>query len=361
MGNEINSHITGPLKEPMLIIASFAVLIFMQLTIMLLIRIRKEKGIKLKAIQEEAYFWLILGFALSKLFYIVGDFHIDVAFRREIYNIAYVMQWAGVFGFSFMLERNKKFITKYIFSSISLILSVGFIFVIFLVPDLVQSYSILFYLIYVIIFITFVKIGIIDFYKKNVIGNYKLPVISFITGGFMVLFGFTLASDIAINLFGLQIRILGDIFEIIGFIFLYYFFITSPSFSEYEWQDKIDSLFITHKSGLVLYSRNFREKKNLMDHTVVGGSITSVKIFLEMITEIKGDSVIEKEGKIVIIHPVRKIIGILICDEKLKSLQTLLNNFTKKVCTIYQKILEDWDGELSVFRPIENIVKEFFY
>lgn len=361
MSNEINSHISGPLKEPMLIIASFAVLIFIQLAIMLLIRIKKERGIKLKAIQEEAYFWLILGFTLSKLFYIVGDFHIDVAFRREIYNIAYIIQWLGVFGFSFMLERNKKFIKKYIFSSASLLLSAGFIFVIYLMPNLIQSYSLLFYLIFVIFFIVFVKIGIIDFYKKNVIGNYKLPVITFTTGGLLVLTGFTLASDIAINLFGLQIRILGDIFEIIGFIFLYHLFITSPSFSEYEWQDKIDSLYITHNSGLLIYSKNFRENKGKVDHTLVGGSITSVKIFLEKITEIQGDSVIEKEGKIVIIHPIYNITGILICDEKLNSLQILLKNFTKKICTIYRKVLEHWDGDLNVFRPIENIVKEFFY
>ena len=84
-------------------------------------------------------------------------------------------------------------------------------------------------------------------------------------------------------------------------------------------------------------------------------------MFLEKITEIQGDSVIEKEGKTVIIHPLDKIIGILICDEKLNSLQILLKNFTKKINLIYKKVLEDWGGDLTIFRPIENIVKEFFY
>ena len=67
-------------------------------------------------------------------------------------------------------------------------------------------YSLLFYAMFLIFFLTYVKVGIIDFYKKNSIGKYRIPVITFITGAFMVFLGFSLATDIAINTFGLPIR-----------------------------------------------------------------------------------------------------------------------------------------------------------
>ena len=81
---------------------------------------------------------------------------------------------------------------------------------------------------------------------------------------------------------------------------------------------------------------------------------------LETVSASEDISIIEKKGKIVIIQPGKYIYGVLICDENLNSLQILLSNFIEKIETIYSNVLENWDGDLKVFKPINDFAKEIF-
>jgi len=55
--------ITGPLKEPLLIMESFIVFFFLELAAILWMRVKSEKINELK-IQEKAYIWLFFGYAI---------------------------------------------------------------------------------------------------------------------------------------------------------------------------------------------------------------------------------------------------------------------------------------------------------
>ena len=89
--------------------------------------------------------------------------------------------------------------------------------------------------------------------------------------------------------------------------------------------------------------------------------MTSIRMMLQELIDKRGASIIEKEGKVVIIQSGTLINGVIICDERLNSLQILLNNFIKKVEEIYQGILKQWKGNLEIFQPIDNIVQDFFF
>ena len=86
----------------------------------------------------------------------------------------------------------------------------------------------------------------------------------------------------------------------------------------------------------------------------------TLKLLIEQVTRKEGISMIEKEGKIVIIQPRKYVTGVLITDEKLISLNNLLNKLMEKIETVYMGILPEWDGDLNIFLPIENMVKKIF-
>ncbi len=176
----------------------------------------------------------------------------------------------------------------------------------------------------------------------------------------MLVLGFGLTTTLMINLFGLGIRLLGDIFQIIGIILFGLFFISVPSFSEIDWQKRIDNVLIMHKSGRLIYKKFFRTENIRANESLIAGVMTSLEMMLERVTHEKSVLTIEKKGKIIIIQPGKFINGLLICDENLKSLQILLNNFIEQIELIYSKVLETWDGDLKVFIPINDIANDIF-
>ena len=149
--------------------------------------------------------------------------------------------------------------------------------------------------------------------------------------------------------------------QLFGLFILFLFFISIPSFLEYDWQKKIDSLYIIHKSGLLIYTKSFIGEDESPYNSSISGIITSLKMMLEHISNKEDISVIEQKGKIIIIHPGSYIYGVLICEVNLDSLQILLSNFIEKIEIIYSNILKEWDGDLKVLRPIDAIIKEYFY
>ncbi|MFX1257249.1 MAG: hypothetical protein ACFFAN_05295 [Promethearchaeota archaeon] len=196
---------------------------------------------------------------------------------------------------------------------------------------------------------------------KRVQKHFNLSLFEFIIGLFLILIGCLFSIDLIVKILSLNFRLLGDVFQIIGVIFLALYFISVPTLSEYDWQEKIDNVLIIHKSGLFIYKKFFHETTTPINDSLVSGVISLIEMALEKITHKEEISIIEKEGKTIIIQPGQYIIGVLICDETLNSLLILLNNFINKIETLYSNILSNWDGELKIFKPIDDIAKEIFF
>ena len=195
---------------------------------------------------------------------------------------------------------------------------------------------------------------------KSALGNYRANLLIFSLGIILIAGGYQLTTRALVSIFGYEIRLIGDISQLIGIVFIYQFFTAIPSFSEFDWQEKIESVLIMHKSGLFIYKKSFREQGVEIDGSVLSGTMTSLTLLLEKLTKKEGLSIIEQRGKYIIIDPGEFLFAAIICDENLASIRLLLHKFLTKIETIYNDVLSNWDHDLKVFEPIEDIAREFF-
>ncbi len=356
---EFTRKIEGPLREPLLILEWVVFALFLELAFVFLIRTANQKK-SLKNLQDKSYISLFLGFSFSKLFYMIGDYYVPLSLRMLFYNIAYFIMIVGLFFFIYNLEIYKVFVKKFLFTRVIIVFLIGFFLLLLVAPQFTQNYSYSFFAIFAVFLLIYIRAIVLEFYVKLKLGIIKHFVV-FCGGTFQIIVGYALATDFAASLFGLGIRIMGDHLEIFGFFLLFLFFISIPSFSEYDWQDKIDSIYITKKDGLFLYKRSFRRTESDVDQNIIAGMLTSIKLILQELTEKKGVSIIERENKILIIYPSEYVNGVVICNQNLISVQILLKKFVEKIEAVFLNIFENWSGDVPISSAFEDISKEIFY
>lgn len=354
------NKIEGPLREPLFILEWVVFFLFLELAFIFIFRIQTQEK-QLKNLQNIAYFSFFFGFSISKVFYILGDYFAPISSRMIFYNFAYITLMIGVFFFVYTLEKYRIFLKKLFFTKIFVVIILVFIIVSLIAIDYTQTFSTMFYFFFIVFIIVYIKTIISDFYIKKKLGNFKRDFTTFCLGVFFIVVGYALATDMAAKMFSLYARLAADHLEIIGAFLLFLFFLSVPSFSEYDWQEKLDSVYIINKDGLLIYKKSYRTSQINLDQNVAAGMLTSVKMVLQELTERKGISIIEKEGKIIIIHPRELINGVIICDENLISLQILLKKFVERVEAVFYSFLQNWNGDMGTFDLIEKIATQIFY
>ena len=353
--------ITGPLKEPLLILEWIIFFLYLEAGIIFYIRVKDIKK-KLRNMQERAYICFFFGYSFMRLFIIIGDFYFNaVNTRLMFYNIGYIIGMIFALLFFYRMEQYQIFFRKFLFTriySVVLILSIIFLFIL-------TGYLriIVFFLTWILTFL-FVVFYMKKFASNNKIKrvqkHFNLNLLELLIGFFSIIIGTAFTIDLVVDILDLNFRLIGDVFLIVGILFVMLFFISVPTLSEYDWLEKIDSVLIMHKSGLFIYKKLFREDLSPLNDTLVSGAISIIEMALEKITSKEEVSIIEKEGKTIIIQPGKYVFGVIICDEGLNSFQILLNDFIEKIEAIYSNVLPNWDGNTKVFSPIENIANEVF-
>jgi hypothetical protein len=177
--------------------------------------------------------------------------------------------------------------------------------------------------------------------------------------------GYILSMDELTEFLGLQIRLLAIIIQLIAIILIFSFFRNIPPFYEFNWRDKIESIFIMNKDGICLSNRFYTDAVEIADRFLITGSLTSVNIMLNEIVNPKDYdlyelSIIKKKGKIINIFTAEKLIGVLISKEELEFFKYNLKSLVLKIEQVYANILAKWDGDLSIFTPIGNFIDEIF-
>lgn len=337
------------------------ILTSMEIGFIFLIRYLKQDK-ELRNIQELGYSSLFLGFSIMWIFYIFSDYYspneILTPFliwnhgnvRALFLNFGYFSMLTGGLIFFFCIEKYqillfKRFIITIILAGIALIFIIFFIFDI----QLTQTLATIVMPSFLVFFLKYM----IEFIRKV---NVKEKILIF--SGFMFLiFGFFCTTDIVVSLFGFEIRIIGSLFQLISIIFLSRFFITLPPFSEFDWQEKIEELFIIDRGGICLYSRDF-VKKTVYDENLTSAAISGIDTMLQELMDAKGISVIKKKGQIVIIYPSNLVSGVLFSSEDLNMAKFFLKELVEKFETIYSNILKDWAGDISIFKPVDKIVND---
>ncbi len=355
--------ITGPLKEPLLIIESFIVIFLLELGIIFWIRAKSEEINDLKSLQERAYSWLLIGYSIMWFFIIIGDHFVEPIYLRTlILNIGFFIQIICLCAFFRIMENDKNYLKKYLFTKICIILIVIYIFIVIVFIHYAAFMVSAFWILLAVFTIIYLKKINSNLYVKQEVGDFKLISLKFCLGFILTSLGYQLTTRFIVKIMGLNIRLFGDILQLVGLIFMTLFLFSVPSFTEYEWRDQINYISIMHKSGLFIYKKSFKDKISLVvDESMITGRLTTIKMMLEEFGDSKSISIIRKKNRTFIIEPGKFIYGVLICDKELEALKILLRKFIEKVEMIYDNILRSWDGNLKIFRPIEDIAKEFFF
>ena len=350
----------GPLREPLIILESIILFFFLELACYFWFRVRSHDK-EIKSLQEKAYIWLFLGLYFMLIFYIVADFFADTPETRTLFlNFGYFGEMFGSFIFLYIMENQVVFIKKHLITTIFGIMMTIHIILFFTAIQYTQTVSWVFLYLLILFLFLYIRALTSKIHLKDPQGKFNWDLIKIFTGFFCLCFGFALTTDFAISLFGLGIRLLGDILQLFSILFISLFFTSVPSLLEYYWQEKLESIFLLMKSGLCIYYKFFREQIEGLDETLVSGQLATVRIILEEITDSEGVTIIEKQEKTTVIQPGQFIIGVSISDEHLNSIQILLKTFVEKIEKIYYKIFKIWDGNLSVFKPIEKIANDIF-
>ncbi|MFX1502174.1 MAG: hypothetical protein ACFFDH_14515, partial [Promethearchaeota archaeon] len=178
----------------------------------------------------------------------------------------------------------------------------------------------------------------------------------------LILIGYVFSMDLILQVFGLIIRFVGIILQLIAIALIFIFFRKIPPFFEFDWQDKIEDIYILNNTGICLFAYSFLSKTKILENQFVSGTLASMNIMLnELIKSKSADiSVIRKFEKTLVLFSGNFITGVLICKEELKFFIHNLRKLILKIEEIYSSILIKWDGDLTIFHPIKNIIDEIF-
>jgi len=366
---DVEFPIIGQLRMPLLIIEYTFMIICFELGIIYLIKYRKQKE-EMKPLQIIGYASLFFSYSLMTLFFIIADYYtsdvIETPFiiwrqgsvRAIFLNLGYFSLIIGVFLFIFVMENYKIYaFKKYFFTKCFLILIIIFSIFFFIDIQLTQNLALMFWP----LFFLFLVIYIVDYVKiaktneKVILKELKILSIFLLLG-----FGFFLTTDASIGILGLGSRLIGSIIQLIAVVLLFFLFLSLP-LSELDWQGKIEEIWVLIKGGICLYHKNFKKKIEFVEEDLISGAIASVGMMLNELSTSKGKlSIIKKKGKAVYVFTSDYITAVLICKEELNIINFLLKKFVQKFEAIYYKVLIDFDGDKTIFTPVDSIVKEIF-
>lgn len=357
----IQFPIQGEFREILIVIEMLIVVLNIQFGIIYFNRFIKQKGTK-----NYLYLgWTILFscFAITFFSFIIGDFYTSSDYRSIFLNFGYIFTGSGEILLSFYAERelkSKNYIITIIISSLLLILVVNLIFN-FIVASII---SIFFWVLFLVLLIMYSNKFISKIEQKR---RLRLNVYGFVTAASITILGWAGISDLGTAIFGIFVRLIGDIFIITGMTLISLLFLGLPRLSEINWMEKVNSLYIMHNSGRALYNYSFKEEKDLDEDAfdsrsqLIAGGLTSV-------TQVISNLIQSKEKLEIVDHGDKKImfeygdytINVLIVDEILDILRIKLKNLTKDIETLYQNQLDSWDGDVDKFSLLKSITQQHF-
>jgi hypothetical protein len=209
-------------------------------------------------------------------------------------------------------------------------------------------------------------VSFIALYLYSLLSKQKAKLWNFIKfySSFSILIvGSFLSTEIIIQFYNLLF--IGSIFQLTGIILIFIFFFRIEPLAELDWKNKIQDIYIiNHQGGIGLYHKSFNQSfkdstGSQIDSQIVSGAISSVNVILKAITDTEHSefSVIKKQDKILSVFSSELITGVIISNEELNLIKPYLQKLINKIESVYFNILIDWDSDVSIFEPVEAIIK----
>jgi hypothetical protein len=318
-----------------------------------------EQYLSLLKIREFAWGFLFLQMALTYFMFVLSDFFAGDELTRLFFLYSgYLFFLVGLTSLTFSFEKSELksvnyFYTKTFFSILILeMLSMVFFRSMVVIIGMI---------IWPIIVIMLIKLTRSMIERSKGLRTIAFPTYGLFLGLLLLLIGFIFTTDILMNLFGIYMRLIGDLIGVAGIIMCGLSFFFLPSFAEYDWLEKIRYIYIIHPSGISLYSYNFRPKDHNIESDLTTGAIIAIKSIIEEMSE-KGKQLesIKKDNFTILLGQGTYCIAALIADEDSLSLREKIKSFIRIFENKYQKYLVHWFGNTDIFKDTDKIVKEIF-
>ena len=114
--------------------------------------------------------------------------------------------------------------------------------------------------------------------------------------------------------------------------------------------------------GLCLFYKSYNEKLEEVNESLISGAITSINIMLkELMNPVSREvCVIRKRGTIIYMFHGNLITGVVFSRKEAKIIEFYMKQLVTKIEQVYQNVLQNWNGDLRIFEPIEDIFSEIF-
>ncbi|MBD3211407.1 MAG: hypothetical protein GF311_02275 [Candidatus Lokiarchaeota archaeon] len=348
--------IEGALKDVIIVIEWITFFLLIELSFLLWRKLR-EKERKLDLYGDRGFLFLFLGYSFMWFFIVIADHYISSASKGNIVlTIAFSIGIFGAFMFIFLTERKINFYKRFLFSTIYVILFLIFIIFNFIDFQLAATFSTLFWILFFIYMVFYIKRLKGSYYLEIKNRKFRADLIEFSIGTVFVAIGYQLTTRLVVSQLNLSFRLAGNIFQIIGILLLFLFFTSISSLSELHWKEKIESILLAHKSGLLIYNKNMSSEEDYSKESLKSGGIVGIEMILDNIVSGMDYSIIQRDNKNIIVYSGDHLYGIIISDEVLRLHKLFLSKLVSRIETLYDHILPDWRGNLKVFSPIEDIV-----
>ncbi len=320
-----------------------------------------SRGSKMHA----AWGWLSTGYAATIIINIVSDFYAtDTQTRYDWLEFGYVAMSTGALIYIYNIESIGIIKTKYMFTIsycilyfILLVLLVLSVFARVVSGYIVQLFMSGYLIPMILLFIYTAKIN------QQIQGKLKVYSAAMIIGLFVFILGFLGATDVAVKSFeiGSWLRFIADIFQIVGLGMIGFFFSLLPSWREIEWRTTLKSLFIIYQGGTCIYQHDFTGCKESDDvELIIGNAVEMVKSVLDQVLLPGSLKVFDFKDKKMVLEQGKHVSVAIIADSVSDSLDYVLHEFTRRFEAFFEKILQDWNGDSSVFEPTKVFIKSLF-
>jgi len=266
-----------------------------------------------------------------------------------ILTFTVIIIWIFVYVGERIIKRNTRHVFLLYFS---VVVALYYIFKIINLPNL--GYYILLLIPIGILMVLFVYHLI---WKTS--GQIRQKMIIFIIS--YILFLIAIIQIIQVILFNqylipLEIKIL----VLIATILSGYSFYSIPSFTEFDWAQKIRHLYLLTPQGICIFQRPFKIK-SITDEDLFGGSLIAIQSLMqEMIKSDKMLKVIDHEDAKIIFKQSLHAVAIMVADENLYIVQLKLQQLLKEFELLFGSFMEKWSGDLNLFQPLDPLVKRIF-
>jgi hypothetical protein len=185
-------------------------------------------------------------------------------------------------------------------------------------------------------------------------------------------FGYVLITDQAVEFFGWDSRVVGDVVMLVSMILISIFFARMPSIDEFEWKKFLDKIFVVNDAGMTLYYKDLktgagrqseeeRSTFETFDCQLLMGAFTSVKdVFTNAFDLHNPLNTITKEDCVILVEYRKNLMFVLICRRALESHRKLLTEFAAEFTRVFREKLGENIVNLEYFRAADELIEQFF-